>query len=282
MNKYPLPDFDVAFGDYAEKWFHAHKNDFANPEAMEEALPEVYLRWLNEPCKALGGTAPGLYYESFSDPAYLVGWIEAYLASGVSLPDPLLERLTSLEGADEAIYAALPEAPGEDECEKSMLFLNLLSEMASDLPLARCIAWIARSRAEGDELADAAVEAISHLENGERVVNDVLAAYDSAASDAAKSCFLDVLANYPGDKRVYKKLEEALLKANDKTFFALLLAKYGDTDAIELLRRVALLPEVSYVEFCEMRAAVEALGGEWGIEREFSGDRDYEKIRSLE
>ena len=272
-----LFDFDAAFEAYTAQWFHAHEKEYATLDAMEADMPEVYLRWLNEPCAELGGVAPGLYYDKDKNAQDLVALMCEYLESGIPVPDPLLERITSLDDSAEVLYALLPERYDAEKAERTMLAVNLLNELQSTLPLMRYIAWIASRTEKEDDISDAAAEALSSM--GDVVVAPALAAYDVAQHAVARECLLDVLSNYPGDKGVYKRLARAFLAADDKVFLTMLLAKYGDEDAIGLLRRAAELPEVTYLEYMEMRHAVEALGGEWISEREFAGDPDYEALK---
>ena len=61
----------------------------------------------------------------------------------------------------------------------------------------------------------------------------------------------------------------------DSQKIADLLAKYDNPAAIEVLKAFAEQFDINYLEFKELRYAVERLGGEWTLEKDFSGDALY-------
>ena len=71
-----------------------------------------------------------------------------------------------------------------------------------------------------------------------------------------------------------------LLEA-EKAVREALIAKFGDPRALELLKELIDLPDVGYVDYIELRNAIETLGGDPGEERTFYGDPDYEAMRNL-
>ena len=89
---YDILDFDANFAAYCEKWMQMNKNKFKNIEQMEDAMPEVYMRWLNSPAAFLMGEAPATYFEKYSDPVMLMNWVTEYEAAQVPVPDLLLEK----------------------------------------------------------------------------------------------------------------------------------------------------------------------------------------------
>jgi len=54
--------------------------------------------------------------------------------------------------------------------------------------------------------------------------------------------------------------------------------KYGDERALPYLLKKIEDREIGFVEFQELKYAVEALGGEYNEPRDFSDDRDYRTI----
>ena len=88
---------------------------------------------------------------------------------------------------------------------------------------------------------------------------------------------------FPGDARVYERMLEMLKnRPEQRAFAARLLGRYGDARAIEPLKALISMSDITYYEYMELRNAVEALGGEIEHEREFYGDPDYEYLRDLE
>ena len=110
----------------------------------------------------------------------------------------------------------------------------------------------------------------------------LLAGYD-AAPEFAQMLILEVLCNAPGDARVYAHMVEMLKnRPEQRAAAARLLGRYGDARAVEPLKTLLSMSDITYFEYMELRNAVEALGGEIEQEREFYGDPDYEYLRNLE
>ena len=138
---------------------------------------------------------------------------------------------------------------------------------------------IVSRREKDDELADAAADLLRAV--GRPAVDRLLAALDGA-SDEATETFLELLCNFPGLERVYEETERRFLAdPGRRALYASFLAKLGDPRAIEPLTRAAALSELNYLDYIEIRNAIEELGGEAPAEREFAGDPYYESLKRL-
>lgn len=273
---YEILDFDANFGAYSEKWMELNKKRFKNIEQMEDAMPDVYMHWLNSPAAFLQGEAPGLYFQKFDNAAELVKWLEAYEDAGVPVPDPLMERIADLgERSVSPLMRAAADA-GRD-AQVRVTALNLLKEIETDgAPLEMCLAII-DSREADDEVADVAAELLQTL--GEECVPPILARINEV-TDEARETYLDVLCNFPGDERIFPPLMEAFETHPDKrALYASYLGKLGDPRAMETLRDALTDPELNYLDYLEIRNAVEMLGGTVEIDREFAGDPYYEALK---
>lgn len=271
-------DFDHEFMHYAEKWMAENRKRFKNADEMEAQMPDVYLRWLNQSADWLDGRTPGGYFQAFDDAAQLIDWMKEYYAQQVDVPNQLMERIVELgEAGTEKLMALAQDASAEDGLRVTAL--NLLNEIGSRAPMDMCMEMI-ENRAENDELADVAAELLTNL--GREVVEPILARMERSSRDARET-FLDVLCNFPGDERIYTYAESAFRNRPDRrALFASYLAKLGDERAIELLRPALNYVDLGYLDYIEIRNAIEALGGEVEEEREFSGDPDYESMRTME
>ena len=74
---------------------------------------------------------------------------------------------------------------------------------------------------------------------------------------------------------VFGILLDAFNAADDCSLQAGYLAAYGDERALPLLLRRIEDRSIGFVEFQELKYAIEALGGEYNEPRDFSGDKDY-------
>ena len=103
------------------------------------------------------------------------------------------------------------------------------------------------------------------------------------ANDAGKEALLDVLSNFPGNEQVFQ-LALRLFRENPtrRALFAGYLGKLGDERALDDLMKVAMDDTVGYLDFIELRNAIEELGGV-APEREFDNDDpDYAALQGME
>ncbi|MBR3494674.1 MAG: hypothetical protein IKH38_04535 [Clostridia bacterium] len=268
-------DFDAHFSDYVNEWMEAHRAEYRNPDAMEADLPKVYLRFLNTPADWLEGITPGAYFTQFEDPKDLVDWLCAYCENGVSIPDLLLEQIEQVgKPCEKRLVALLRSEAGNDA---KMTAVGVLRQLDSTLPKMLYIQW-QLNREEEDELADNALDSLREMGRG--AVQQMLEALPKANS-AGQAALLDVLANYPGYEPVYQAAIRLFRsRPAQRALFASYLGKLGDERALPELKRAAEAPETGYVDWIELRSAIERLGGTIA-DRDYSGDPDYEALHGV-
>ena len=271
-------NFDQKFEQYMGVWM---KNNAAkyknNMDILEGMMPDVYMEFLAKPATWLGGKAPQDYFSQYSDAAELVDWLCEYERTGVPVPDLLLDRIGELGDAAEApLLALLDDVRAPDAAV--MTAISLLREIESTAPMQRYIERIAALE-EPSERADMYAESLQSM--GEAVVAPILAAL-SAAGETGRDIFADILSNFPGEEATFRLLMERFERCEDRrALFASYLAKFGDDRALPALRRAAEDPQVNYLDFVEISSAIEALGGERPVEREFAGDPYYESLKHV-
>ena len=268
-------DFDARFTEVLNKWIEENRHRFRRPEEMEDEVPDVYLRWLNTPADWLEGSAPGEYFDRFSDSAQLCGLLCEYIKGGVPVPDPLLDRLADL--GDEAALMALVKDKSAP-CEARMDGIELLRQIESTLPMVDFIRWQVE-RDEEDDILDNALESLRQM--GEGVRGPAKVAF-LAAGPEGKEALLDVLADYPGDEDVFRFALEQFKTTRDKrALYAGYLAKLDDDHALKALLDVAEGDDVTYTDFIEIRSAIERLGSEAPV-RDWSHDPSYQAFKRLQ
>ena len=136
------------------------------------------------------------------------------------------------------------------------------------------------ARKQKPDLMEAASELLKGM--GEDVVEPLIKRADGLTGEALESC-LDILCNFPGDKRIYELLIRAFRQDGERrALYASFLGKLGDEDAVEPLKAALELSELNYLDYIEIVHAVEALGGEVEKQREFSGDEYYESLKHMQ
>ena len=272
-------DFDKAFSRFATQWFREHGKEYKNYDEMEAAMPDVYARFLDTPADFLAHFKPGEYFAQWDDAKVLVDWMEDYFKQRVPVPDMLLNRITELgEPAEKRLYALLQKERMPQEAR--MTAVSLLDEMGSALPMQLYISWQLNREAE-DELCDVACESLTHM--GEDAIEPMLA-FLADANDAGKEALCGVLSHYPDTtgKVLPELLRLIRLPEANIAVLAGYLGRLGEEGALETLIDLALEEDLGYLNYIELRSAIEQLGGD-APEREFDEhDPEYEAMARLQ
>ena len=270
-----IHDFDEKFYDYVRTWMALHPG--LNERQIEESYNEMMLNWLNAPAKWLDGEKPGEYFLRYSDPRDLMKLLEEYDKRDIGLPEPLYSRVVSL--GEKCAQSLLRIAENADRPESlRATAIALLRDIGTDAPRQLYIDLVCDCDGQ-DELSDMAAEILS---SGEADIVDALLERYDGASDYGQQLILDVCANFPGDERILTHLMDKLRNCPEqRAVYASLLGKLGDARAVELLKSMLKMSDLGYLDYIELRNAVEELGGDPGEERTFYGDADYEAMRNM-
>lgn len=270
-----LIDLDAKFNEVLSDWIEKNRARYKRPEDMEEDVPDVYLRFLNAPAEWLGGRTPAEMFDDRNDAGELCGLMKRYIMEGVPLPDPLPDRLIAI-GDEEALLALVRDKAAP--CEARMTAIDLLRQLDSTLPMVDYIRWQVE-RDDEEEILDSALESLRMM--GERVKAPAKIAFLASGTEG-KEALLDVLCEYPGDEDVFTFALDSFKRTADKrALYAGYLAKLDDDRALEALLDAAESDDVSYIDFIEIRSAIERLGSEAPV-RDFSDDPTYKAVRRLQ
>ena len=270
-------NFDERFADFVSDWMAKHAKDYVNYNDMEADVPRIYLQFLNTPAPWLEGVTPGAYFTQFEDPKDLVDWLRAYVDRGIPVPDLLLEQIEAVgKPCEKRLLALLKEEDAPEEAR--MTAVGLLRNMGSDLPKMLYISW-QLNRQDRDELCDNAIESLKEMGRG--ALQAILEAAPKA-NRAGQEALLDVLADYPGNEQVFR-LALRLFRENPERqgLLAGYLAKLEDERALPALMEAAQAPGLRYLDFIELRSAIERLGGT-APDRDLTSDPDYELLTGLD
>lgn len=272
-------NFDREFERYLADWMKRNARTYRTYDEMEDAVPQVYAAFLDTPMNWLSGMKPGEYFGQFDAPRQLVNWMEDYFKQRIPVPDMLLNRISELGlAAEESLMRLLNKETATREMK--MAAVTLLREIGSEAPMEQYVAWQA-ARGEGeDELADNALDSLDSM--GEKAAEAMRRALPEATPDGQEA-LLSLLANYPGDDAVFDTAMALLRARRDRAaVMADCLRKLGDVRALPALQALAGSEETPYLDYIELRNAIEALGGD-APERDFDAeDPAYEALRRMQ
>ena len=264
-------DVDKLFDKYISDYVYSHIGK-VKPEEIENKIPELYEEFGSSKLKELDGKTPQEYYKSFSG-KQLLECLKKHLDGGVAVSDFLCEALTENPDNEDDLVAALSL---HDDEEFILYVMNMLGEIGSQKPAKRYLEFIMWDFSEG--IRELATELLKDM--AELVKEDVLNQF-SDADDIKKACLTEILSCCKKDDRVFDILVAEFAKhQNNVPLYAGYLAKYGDERALPFLTASIEREKISYADFEELRFAIEALGGEYNKERDFSSDKTFKKIKA--
>lgn len=265
-------DVDNLFDKYISDYVYGNIGK-VNPEEIENKIPQLYEEFGDTSLKELDGKTPNEYYKQFSG-ADLVECLKNHLEKGVSVSDFLCEAITSDCENERALVGALEKENSE---EFTLYLMNMLGDMGSENVCARYLQFIVWDYSES--IRELATELLSPM--AEKVKETVLAQFREVEENK-KVNLTEILSNCKNDDRVFDILVEQFVKHKENVpLYASYLSKYGDERAIPFLVQAIEAEKISYADFEEIRFAIEALGGEYTKERDFTSDKTYKKIKNI-
>lgn len=271
-------NFDEKFEQYVTQWMEENAAAYRhNVDRMEAQMPAVYQTWCETPADWLSGISPRQYFLQYDSASMLVAWMIAYIQNSVPIPDQLLERITMLgEKAVQCLLAILEDETHDQHTQ--VMAITLLNEMDSILPMTLYIHMIANSAAD-DERIEHAAQSLTAI--GPTVVAPILQCVHTA-SRAGREVFLDILCNFPGEEAIFALAVTLFMEEHTQiALHASLLGKLGDSRALPVLADAICAPGLAYLDYIEIRNAIETLGGEAPERSDFSGDVGYESLRRM-
>ncbi len=268
-----LIDFEQRFSEYLHQYLH---HSGLNEDEIEERAPELYLEWLDSPKEWLSGATPSGFFAAM-DSGELVTELGRYMLSDMSIPGPLLNQIADCSNETYPLLVSLMQNyEGDKSDEIRTAVVRLIEEMDMPRPFAYYIEVVSSASGPSD-FTEACVEELKNA--GADFLDKVIAAYEAAVSVYAADCFLDILADMPLDERAYElTLERFLYSDTNQAFYASCLGKLGCEKALPYLEEALRQDGIKYFDYISIKNAVEALGGEVMIDRDFTGDKDYESL----
>lgn len=264
-------DFDKNYEEFAIRWFENHRDELADDGEMEDKMPELYEKWANEPLDALSGLSPRTFFENIEAPdliKLMVSSCEGEQNPSSLLLDRIAQVPACVQGLQDVIRTSLND-------KARIIAANLLNEMGAAHPLDVYARLISDDGAD-EGLRELGIEML--CEHADEVADTLYKKIPSATA-AQKGMIAEVLVNAKRDDRTLRLLEELFALGDNIPFYAGLMGKYGDERASAMLYRA--LDTCNYMEYIEIKNAIERMGGVVDDTRDFTDDPYYRAIRHL-
>ncbi len=251
--------FDKKLADYMEENFGKYTE-----KQWESIIPKLYKSFGDTVIPSAGNTPKG-YYAEMGDEE-LVETLAAHVHAGVPVSDFLCNEVEARNCPDGLL--ALMQS-GEEE------LVTLAVNLAGDSVKAFGVYFDLLTGDLNEEVKDTVVE---------RLKGDADSAKERAIEfyqkHVEREYMLEILSRCKQrDDRVFDILMTAFRTSPDELpMHASYLASYGDERALPVLLDFIDRDETNYLEYQELKYAIEALGGEYTRIRDFSNDPYYIEI----
>ena len=255
-----LIDFDGMFDEKLTEYMEQNKGKY-NEKQWENLIPKLYKKF-GDTYVAKVKCTPKEYYAAMENET-LVETFRAHLDGGVPVPEFLCDELEKRNPVD----ALIPLLDSKNS-ETALYALNLLggNEKAFDAYFK----IVTDPNADAD-VKDAAIENLK--ENADAAKERALKLYHGGQET---EFMLEILSRVKErDEEIYSILCSAFKTGENLPMRASYLAAYGDERALPILLDKIDEESIGFVEFQELKYAIEALGGEYTKPRDFSLDDDF-------
>lgn len=258
-------DFDGMFDEKLRDYMN--KNTTIKGDEWEDVIPKLYQKFGDTTIKSIG-KSPNTFYQEMTDKE-LISALSTHLKQGVSVNGYLKNQLDKRD-----IKPLL--LPLLDGCDKEKAFaVNYLEDYAPAVEKYLDII-------ESDASVELKEECIAYIKPFADKVYDRLCS--NVKADKESKIMLEILAFCLQNREAVFNL---LLSRFNTDFDGVIenatnLANFGDERAIPTLLEKLEDERINYLQFREIKFALETLGGEYLGERNFEGDRTYEQIKEKE
>ena len=255
-----LIDFDGLFDEKLTQFMEENKNKYTEKQ-WEDISPRLYKKFGDTYVAKIKCT-PKEYYAKMSD-SELTEALCAHLSGDVPVPEFLCAEIEK-RGAVETL---LPLLNGKDTLSATYA-VNLIGE--DERAFESYFALLLNEGAD-EELKSDVVDIFKR--HADEIKEKALIAYQEGKG---KEYMLEILSRVKArEEEIFKTLLSAFLSGEETPMRASYLAAYGDERALPYLLEKIEDKTIGFVEFQELKYAIEALGGEYDEPRDFSDDKDY-------
>lgn len=257
-----LIDFDGLFDEKLTQYMEENKNKYTEKQ-WEDVIPKLYKKFGDTYVSKIKCT-PKEYYAKMTD-EQLAETLSAHLREDVPVPEFLCAEIETRGEAN----TLLPLLHSEDTQTVSYA-INLLGD---DLRAFNAyFSILTENRLSEDIRSDITDIFRLHADEVKGLV------YDTYMQGVAVEYMLEILSRVKDkEDRIFDVLLQAFLTADEaqSPARASYLAAYGDERALPHLFKRIEDRSIGFVEFQELKYAIEALGGEYNEPRDFTNDKDY-------
>lgn len=256
-----LIDFDGLFDEKLAVYMEQNQDKYTEKQ-WEDVIPKLYKKF-GDTYVAKVKCTPKQYYANMTI-EQLSQTLCMHLEQDVPVPEFLCAEIEQRGN----VTVLLPLFESGDS-QKAAYAVNLIADEESAFPV---YLRLLREGALDEDVLDDIVDLLKH--HADQVKNDALAMYRDGQG---KEYALEVLSRVTvRDEEIYRVLLDEFLRYDEHLpMRASYLAAYGDVRALPYLMEKIEDESIGFIDFQELKYAIEALGGEYTKDRDFTTDKDY-------
>lgn len=259
-----LYDFDGMFDEKLSEYVRKNADKYKESE-WEDIIPKMYARFGDTQIKSLG-KSPNEFYAEMDDKT-LVSTLRAHLKQGVAVSEFLCAAIEKRK-ADELLIPLLSGT--DDEIAYAM---NLLGASRAALPEYMRLL----TTSDSEDVKNTCVDNLKEFADDVKSV-----ALDNYNKGVEREYMLEILSRCViRTDEIYEILIKEFRLADDNLpMRASYLAAYGDERALPVLLDKIDEEGITFIEYQELKYAIESLGGSYEKERDFSNDEYYQAVKA--
>ena len=261
-------DFDKLFEKFVRGYIAKNK-DKHKMEDWEQHISELYEVFSKTSFSELGGKTPENYFKGETG---LIEVLREYVKNDYPIVDELLAEIALTE-SNENLQLLL----SEDESEQMLILaIEIYRRRDGDLPFNRYIDLLFSKKIDS-HVKNELIEDI--LPYADKVENIILSKLNGKRTP---SIFAEILSHTT--KKSPKVKEILLLGLEDEkkiAEYSAYLVNFNDESCVPyMIKKLGNIED--FVAYRELKNAIEALGGDVEVEKDFSFDKDYLYVKEHE
>lgn len=261
-------DLDKIFQNYVKEIVKRNPDRYADHEKLEDDLGKLFDKFCNTRIASLGKITPGEYASELRKNGEIDDYVAHCLNNNIEVSDIITDELEKETAAVEFLNGLLYES----NSDAGLYAVTVLAEIGGGEVTDIFISLLTNSGIK-DEIKSVAY---GYLSEGVSDAADKILEIINTLPESEQGILVEVMSNYKGRKDIFYWLITMFQRADDVPLYAGLLGSYGDTAAVDILKSFAVENDIDYMEYVEIRNAVEELGGDMdGIDKDFSDDPYY-------
>ena len=255
-----LIDFDGLFDEKLTQYMSENKEKYTEQQ-WENVIPKLYKKFGDTYVAKIKCT-PKEYYAKMTDET-LIATLRGHLKADIPTPEFLCAEIESRD-----VFSILSPMLFDNDVEMAIYAFNLIGD--DKRAYEQYFQILESCQADLDLQADIVEVFKFHADEVKQ------RAFENYEKGVATEYMLEIISRVKEkEERIYQALMQAFLSDELLSVRASYLAAYGDERALPILLKRIEDESIGFVEFQELKYAIEALGGEYNKIRDFAADKDF-------